>query len=238
MSSLVRLPGAVAAVVDSLEEVPAAVGSLELGGPRPVVAVVGGAGNLTGGSRLTAVFTDLLAPALRAHDAVAVDGGTDAGVMRLLGRARSGFPLVGVATRGTVTFPGHHGANPGAAPLEAHHSHFVLTPGDTWGDEAPYLAAVAGAIARDRPSVTVLINGGEIALSDAEHSLALGRPVLVLAGSGRAADTIAAAASDPAGCRDERLVAIAENPLVRVVDLTHRNEVAAGLAAFLSAHPA
>ncbi|MBL7258336.1 hypothetical protein [Paractinoplanes lichenicola] len=242
MSTVVRLPGAVAALVTGPDAVPAAIASLGVPAPRPVLAMVGGAGGMTDDvtSVLSAVFTDLVAPAIRTHQAVAVDGGTDAGVMRLLGESRAAgfpFPLIGVAALGTVTYPGHAGTNPEAAPLDPHHSHFVLAPGDTWGDEVPYLAAVVSYLAADRPSVTVLANGGEIALTDAEHSLSQRRPVLILAGTGRAADKLAAAAADPAGCRDERLVAISTSPFVRVVDVNNRTEVAEGLDELLSTHP-
>ncbi|MBM2621368.1 hypothetical protein JIG36_38285 [Actinoplanes sp. LDG1-06] len=243
MSTVVRWPGdrtAVAAFVTDPGAVPAAVASLGLPAPRPVLVMVGGAGGLTG-SALAPVFTGLIAPAIRSLGAVAVDGGTDAGVMRLLGSARAAgapFPLVGVAALGTVTYPGHTGTNPHAAPLDRHHSHFVLAPGNTWGDEVPYMGAVASTLAGGCPSVTVLANGGDIALLDAEHSLAQRRPVLVLAGTGRSADKIAAAASHPAGCRDERLASLAGHPFVRIVDVTNHSEVAARLVELLSAPPA
>ncbi|MGK5681977.1 hypothetical protein [Actinoplanes sp. URMC 104] len=219
-------------------DVPAAVASLGLGGPHPALVVVGGAGRMGDERALAAVFDELIAPAVRAHRAIAVDGGTDAGVMRLLGRSRAAgapFPLVGVAAYGTVTYPGHEGVNPDSALLDGNHSHFVLVPGDTWGDEAAYLAAVASALAGDRPSVTVLANGGDISLADAEHSLAHRRPVLVLSGTGRSADRLAAAVTTPAHCRDERLAAIAGSPLVRVVDVADRAAVAALLDELLTA---
>ncbi|MBU2668481.1 hypothetical protein KOI35_33705 [Actinoplanes bogorensis] len=232
MSDVVR------AVVTGLGDVPAAVASLGLA-PRPVLVVVGGAAGLD--DDLATLFTTLIAPAVNRHGAIAVDGGTDAGVMRLLGRARAAgppFPLVGVAARGTVTFPGHANGNPDAAPLDRHHSHFVLTPGDTWGDEAPYLAAVATTLAGPHPSATVLVNGGDIALTDTEHSLAHHRPVLVLSGTGRYADRIAAASTHPASCRDNRLAALAASPLVRVVDAHNRTSVARQLDELLVANPA
>jgi hypothetical protein len=215
--------------VTSLDAVPTAVAALGLGPPRPVLVLAGGASGLTGTTGLEAVFADLVAPAVRAHDAFAVDGGTDSGVMRLLGRASSGFPLVGVAALDTVTYPGHtHSPIADAAPLEPHHTHFVLVrPGHAWGDEAPYVAAVASALATGHPSVTVLVNGGELTLSDAEHSLARGRPLLVLGGTGRSADRIATRA-------DERAAAIADSPLVRVVDVTDHGRVAATLDDLLS----
>jgi hypothetical protein len=83
---------------------------------------------------------------------------------------------------------------PGAAPLDPYHTQVILVPGDTWGDESPWLSRVAAAIASGWPSVTLVVNGGEITYGDIEHSLEAGRPVIVLAGTGRTADAIAAAA--------------------------------------------
>jgi hypothetical protein len=196
--------------------------------PRPVVAVVGGAAGLDGD--LAGLFSDTIAPVVRARGAIAVDGGTDVGLMRLMGRACAAgppFPLVGVAAEGTVRFPGHDPASPDAADLDPNHSHFVLVPGVTWGDEAPWLARVATVLAGPHPSVTVLANGGDIAYEDVRQSLAHDRPVLVLAGTGRTADEIAAAASDPAACRDPRAVALAHSRMVRVVHVDNRTRTAA-----------
>lgn len=175
--------------------------------PSPVVVVVGGAGGVAPDDleRLTPVFVEGLVPAVeRAHAAV-VDGGTDAGVMRIIGRARStsaqGFPLVGVVAEGTVRLPGSPNSRNDAAELEPHHTDFVVVPGIDWGDESPWISATASALARDRPSVTVLVNGGEIAYADVSHSLDAGRSVIVVVGSGRTADEIARATcgetSDP-----------------------------------------
>ena len=78
------------------------------------------------------------------------------------------------------------------APLEPHHTHFVLVPGKAWGDEAPWIARVANELSYKAPSVTILINGGKIAWLDVTSSVKARRPVVVLAGSGRTADTLAA----------------------------------------------
>jgi hypothetical protein len=214
-----------------------AVEALALGGPHPVVTVIGGAGGLAGARLALAatVFDEAVAPAIRAHGAAAVDGGTDSGVMALLGHARragSPFPLIGVAALGTVQVPGHPAS--GTAALEPNHSHFVLVPGTKWGDEAPYLPLVADAVAGARPAVTVLINGGEVSFDDAARALAHRRPLLVLGGTGRTADRIAAAVADPAGCGDERAATIARSPLVRVVAATDSTAIAARLDEILS----
>jgi hypothetical protein len=100
-----------------------------------------------------------------------------------------------------VRLPGREAARDDAAELEPHHTDFVLVPGREWGAEASWIAWVASCLAGSAPSVTVLGNGGNIAYRDATLSLEAGRRVLVLAGSGRTADEIAAAlrgeASDP-----------------------------------------
>jgi hypothetical protein len=64
-------------------DVGAAVASFDLGGPRPVLVLVGGAGLLDEAARerLAPIFAEIIAPAVLRHDAGAVDGGTDSGVM-------------------------------------------------------------------------------------------------------------------------------------------------------------
>jgi SLOG in TRPM, prokaryote len=177
----------------------AAVGELGLDGGRQVLVVVGGASGLDepGKERLRSLFSQVLVPVARAWDAVVVDGGTDSGVMQLLGQAlrteRASFPLVGVAVEKKVILPGGASGSGGRRGLERHHTHFVLVPGSSWGDESPWLARVATEIAAGAFSVTVLINGGEISFQDVANSVAAGRPVLVIKGTGRAADRIAAA---------------------------------------------
>jgi hypothetical protein len=212
-------------MVDRVEELPTALEGAGLAPERAVVVLVGGADGM-GEQELHAVgdlLRDTLVPVVERHAAVVVDGGTDSGVMRLIGRARSAagarFPLVGVAAAGTVAIPGDSGqTSSDAAPLEPHHTLFVLVPGREWGDEAPWISDIASVVAGSRPSVTVLINGGQIAYSDAAGSLDRGRPLVVLAGTGRTADAIAEALAGQTG--DPRAVAIAASPLTSVVDVT------------------
>jgi hypothetical protein len=220
------------------DKLPAALAMLGLYPPRPVVVVVGGAGGLDAADldRLRPLFESGLVPAITRLRAVAVDGGTWSGVMRLLGEARSsagaGFPLVGVAATGTVTLPGGQPPQDDAVPLDPNHSHFVLVPGDDWGAEARWIARVATALAGGTPSATVVVNGGEIAYADVGRSLDVGRPVLAVAGSGRTADQLAAALrGDPA---DERAVALAESDLVQAVPAGDPSGLARTLAAALT----
>jgi hypothetical protein len=147
-----------------------------------------------------------------------VDGGTNHGVMRLVGQGRESSPgdfrLVGVVAEGTVSLPA--GARAGAgAELEPHHTHFVIVPGAHWGDESAWISTTATALAGAAPSVTVLVNGGEIAYADVRHSVEAGRPVVALAGSGRTADHLhAALGGEPA---DPRALSLASSPLVTSV---------------------
>lgn len=176
-----------------------------LGPPRPVLVVVGGAGGLSpaDSQQLAHLFDAVIAPYAQHHGLVVVDGGTDYGVMQLMGRSRARhggtFPLVGVVVHSKVRWPQQTAADD-SATLEGNHSHFVLVPGDRWGDESLWLAQVATQAAGSEPSLTLLINGGLIALQeDVPHSLAHQRPVVVLAGSGRAADQVAAALAPGGG---------------------------------------
>jgi hypothetical protein len=74
---------------------------------------------------------------------------------------------------------------------------------------------VATEIAGGAPSATILINGGDIAFDDVANSLAAGRPVLVVQGTGRTADRIAAALD---GDRtDARAAQLADSLLVTAV---------------------
>ncbi|HUY52613.1 MAG TPA: hypothetical protein VMV92_44075 [Streptosporangiaceae bacterium] len=199
----------------------AALGALSIGLHRPVLVSAGGAGGMTPDHlAVMARVMERIVPALDRWGAAVIDGGTDSGVMKIMGQAREAagarFPLVGVAAEGTVVLPGTATA-PDAARLEPHHTHVVLVPGDAWGDESPWLSRVAAAIADGQPSLTLVANGGQITYDDIGHSLQAGRPVIILAGTGRTADAIAAAAR---GHTDDRQATqIAASPGTQIVPL-------------------
>jgi hypothetical protein len=211
-------------------ELPAAVRALDLLPPRPTVVVVGGAAGLEEEriEGLRPVFETGIAPVMQSCGAVGVDGGTPFGVMRMFGEARAatgaGFPLVGVVAAGTVNLPHGQAFTHAEAVLEAHHTHFVIVPGDEWGAEAPWIARTADVLAQAMPSITVLVNGGEIAYSDVTHSVDAGREVVVIAGSGGTADALAdAVAGDPPDYRAAVLVA---SGLIRVIPAERPTDLA------------
>jgi hypothetical protein len=75
--------------------------------------------------------------------------------------------------------------------LESHYSHFILVPGNHFGDESPWIIDTATLLSRNQRSVTILINGGEVSRKDIELSLESGRPVIALSRTGRLADELA-----------------------------------------------
>lgn len=225
---------AVGVEVADFGDLPLAMEALGLAPSQPTVVIVGGANELaqTDIDRLQDTFGVGIVPVLQRHNVVAVDGGTDSGVMRLGGRARGSrgalYPLVGVAAVGTVRIPGR-AMTEDAAALEPHHSHFIIVPGDEWGAEAPWIAQAASVLGAGRPTVTVLINGGKIALDDIEYSVRANRRVIVIAGSGRTADAVSDALTGQSP--DRRLRELAASGLISSVPIDDPPALAALLEA-------
>jgi hypothetical protein len=168
---------------------------LDAGGP--VIAVFGGAASLAGEAHHRAA--DVVAPAIvRAAEltgAAVVDGGTAAGVMAIVGQAVAqhgdGPPaLLGVAPATLVAYPGARSDE--RVPLEPNHSHFVLAPGDDWGDETPLLLRLVETLARGAPVAAVLVGGGAISKNEALGAVRRGWTLFVVEGTGGIADAVAA----------------------------------------------
>jgi hypothetical protein len=149
-----------------------------------------------------------------------MDGGTDAGVMALMGRAlyEKGrkAPHIGVLPAKAEVEPGGLLAED---ILEPHHSHFVLIDSDQWGAELDMMNSLADHLSGNSPSLALLVNGGEIALEDVESSVKRGREIIVVRGSGRLADEIAEALLHVDEAR-EAVKAIVENGRLTLIDLS------------------
>lgn len=201
---------------------------------RPTLVVVGGASKLSEADyhQVQRLFLEVLTPIAQKWQVCVVDGGTDAGVMQLMGKSRTAiggsFPLIGVAPKKLATLPTQTPTSEEAALLEPSHTHFLLVPGSQWGDESIWIAKVASELAGDAPSVTVLINGGEVTWKDALQNVEAGRVVIVVAGSGRTADQLAAGLrGEPT---DDRAHALIKSGLVQAVELSEGTD---GLASIL-----
>lgn len=130
------------------------------------------------------------------------DGGTKAGLMEAAGLARVAarrpFPLVGVA-------PGPE-VDRGKTPIDPNHSHVVAVsnPGwvhtheregwtpdqGAWGSEVDAMFDLFGRLSRGRPAVAILANGGHVTLQEVRKNVEAGRKMIIIEGSGRAADAL------------------------------------------------
>lgn len=207
----------------SPEDISATLAQLKLKHPSPTMVIVGGASKISEADRerLRSLFVHVLAPLAESLNACVIDGGTDAGVMQMMGEARqkmgATFPLVGVAPVGLAVLPNQAATIEDASPLEPHHTHLLLIPGCQWGDESPWMAEVASQISQGLPSVTVLINGGEVTWKDAASSVDAKRSIVAIAGSGRTADILVAALQGTV--TDDRALPILKSGLLQSVDL-------------------
>jgi hypothetical protein len=167
----------------------------------PVIFVSGGAGGMSEEDK--AIATRMIEEVCRYAvecNAVIVDGGTESGIMQMLGDVRRrfdlGFPLIGVSPLGKISYPGYKNSNEEAF-LEDSHSHFVLVDGEEWGDESKTIVGLTNQLSGygRRPAIGLLINGGAIALKEIYLATNTQRKmsIIVLEGSGRAADDISTA---------------------------------------------
>jgi SLOG in TRPM, prokaryote len=125
--------------------------ALDIRQPQVLVLVIGGARGFDAPakSRLTQMFSRGVARAVVDVGGLIIDGGTEAGVMSMIGqgvadRGRK-TPLLGVVPAGKVTYPGGpaEGSIEDGAPLDPNHSHFVLVDSDVWGGETATMYALA-----------------------------------------------------------------------------------------------
>lgn len=197
------------------------VDALDLPRPRAVLVVNGGTAELDSllEAQLGRLLQDGVARLASEEQLTLVTGATDADIFALLGQglARWGrtAPCIGVTVADLATWPGKLA---GEAPLESHHSHFVLVEGQHWGDETATMYALVAWLARDRPSAAIFASGGEIVIHEMQANVRQGRTMILLAGSGRATDAVLAArAGQPAS--DPRLAEIARRGTIIAFDI-------------------
>jgi hypothetical protein len=193
--------------------------------PKNLILLIGGADKLDEKltSRLTQLLSRGIARAASDAEALIIDGGTQAGVMQIMGqsvvdRGRKSS-LLGVAPAGKVTYPGGPPVTGnGSAPLDPNHSHFVLVDGKEWGSETETLFELAAAF--KVPVLAVLVNGGAIAKDELLQSVRRSWPVIVIEGSGRLADEVAALKKQPSQIEDPVLAEIVEEGDLRIFPIT------------------
>ena len=123
------------------------------------------------------------------------DGGTQAGLMEAAGLARRAggftFPLIGVA-------PAPEIPPRGQTPIDPNHSDIVAVENNVWdgssgwwGSETETMYALFARLSENRPSAALVANGGAVTLTEVDQNIRAGRPIVLIAGSGRAADAVA-----------------------------------------------
>lgn len=195
--------------------------ALALARPRAMLIVNGGTGKIDADvtARLAELLQEGVARLVVDDHVTVMTGGTDAGIFALLGQGMAkrtpSAPCIGVAVYNLATWPGR---DAGEAPLEPHHSHFILVEGQDWGDETTTMYALAEELARGRPSAALFANGGEITIHEMLANVRQARPMILLAGSGRTTDAVLAVRGG-GPTDDPRLVEIARYDGILVFDI-------------------
>lgn len=160
---------------------------------QPVLVVIGSAAEITQleTEQLGALIRDVVVPIAEEYGVTIVDGGTDAGVMRLLGDAHaelrgSRCKLVGVAPRGKV----EPSDACDAVAAEPNHTWLVLAPGAEWSSELTLLADLSERLAGDARPVVLVLGGGKGTRKEFELAVRRRWPVLLVSGTGRLADEL------------------------------------------------
>jgi hypothetical protein len=211
------------------ENAKAIIDALEIGSPRAVILLFGGAAGLDDSRKahLETLFADGVKPVAVELGALIIDGGTQSGVMAMMGEAVARSPetcqLLGIAPEGKIAHPAISGASTvsDGTPLEPNHSHFVLVESNEWGGETTTMLELARAF--NAPIVAILVNGGAIAADEALQSVRNGWPLLVVEGSGRFADELSAAIRNGQAAKSTELSEIVRSGRVA---LFHVNDAA------------
>jgi hypothetical protein len=210
---------------DEREDLAEAITELQLGGNFPVIVLIGG-GIDEQEAEATRRAIQTISKIAEDMNALIICGGTDMGVMAEIGQMRSQnqykFPLVGITLEELVTWPdGPRNANflwmgKKRWQLEPNYSHFILVPGNDFGDESPWIVDAATILSKGHRSVTILINGGEVSRKDIELSLEKERPVIALSRTGRLADELSRQPN-----RHKLITVAPANAEKRIIEVVH-----------------
>ncbi len=162
-----------------------------------IVVLIGGASKMSEASqRELLVMFEAIGTLAKERPIAVGDGGTRAGIMEVAGQVRlasgGAFPLIGIA-------PAREISPAGATPIDPNHSHIVavddpaLPKGEAaWGSETATMYWLFDRLDEGRPSVAIVANGGGIALDEVAANIDARRPMILIEGSGRAADAVIA----------------------------------------------
>src|SRR5688572_22734148 len=200
-----------------------AISEFHLENSYPVIVLIGGAIQERD-EKATERALQTITKLAQEMNILVICGGTDMGVMAEIGQIRSQngytFPLVGITLEELVTWPN----GPQSTKflwwgkqrwqLEPHYSHFILVPGNEFGDESLWIVDAATILSKENKSVTILINGGEVSRKDVQLSLEKSRPVIALSRTGRLADEISRDFE-----RDELIMVVSANAEEKIIEV-------------------
>jgi hypothetical protein len=163
----------------------------------PVVVILGSADTLTEAQEvlIEKALRVMIAPSASERSAIVIDGGTDSGVMRLVGltfnEAGSNCRLVGVVPEAKliVDAQGEHQDDDRARPAPCHDD-IILTGGDEWGSELTALIGIVERLTADAPVLVIVAGGGDHTRREFEVAQDRGWPTLVLTRTGGTADRL------------------------------------------------
>jgi hypothetical protein len=173
--------------------------ALGLAGTGAVVVLAGGADEPDAAlkPRLMQLLSRGLLRSVREARALCIARGGAAGIAGLFGSAAADaegvLPLLGVGPAARLTLPGQEGgADSGRECINPGLSHLLLTPGADWGSELRTRIDVAQALAGSNAALMVVIGGGPDVPAEVLQAVRRRWPVLLVQGSGGAADALAA----------------------------------------------
>eukprot|EP01029_Cantina_marsupialis_P032491 TRINITY_DN993_c1_g4_i2.p1 TRINITY_DN993_c1_g4~~TRINITY_DN993_c1_g4_i2.p1 ORF type:complete len:561 (-),score=171.51 TRINITY_DN993_c1_g4_i2:163-1611(-) len=176
------------------------INALGLTKPKPLLFTFGGAGGLHNMLMPNLQeFINIAVEVANSLDSRILDGGTDSGVMRMVGLGVSMLgksqDLIGVSPSGLVEYPGQTDPAPDGCALQANHSHFVLANSSEWGGETSTMFDLLQAFRSTwnnsyMPSCVLIANGGQISKKEVWYASKHGLPIIVFDGTGRLANTI------------------------------------------------
>ena len=194
---------------------------LELPRCSRLLMISGGAGHMSDEiyTRLEKMFTEV-GKLVRDDGITVIDGGTQSGVMQLMGQA---LRRAGAVVTHIGVLPAHAAVDSQGTKaeefLEPNHSCFVLVESDAWGDEVEVMYKLADYLSTDAPSIAMLINGGGVTLEEIEKNVEQKREVVIIVGSGRLADELAGAVFNPGPHIRERVAAIVRDGVLTLFNL-------------------
>jgi SLOG in TRPM, prokaryote len=187
--------------------------------PKGIITVSGGAKDFPPdiAERTMQLTESVIVPLAYEHDLLIVDGGTAAGVVKIIGEAferkrqrelqgaekgNGSVPLypkrflMGFVPAPKITYPGLARSRQTHAPLDSNHLSFVLVmDAKDWGGEVKTLFKFLDylSVHKHIPIANLVVNGGRITIKEVYHAARQGREIIMLEGSARATEVMMAA---------------------------------------------